>query len=325
MFSTETLPKCTIIKIHDLLPKKINTREIKSTLKDGFLFIAGVNGKLLVHQNLGFEPNQIEKEHLKKYISTWGGGESVDILNGVLKMELPSFLMPFYNEIDSLPGCRIYPNLLRIGGDVYICIEYHGSVSKQISRIAMEFLAEDHLFRKELIYSGPQEEKLPYLLGLYRDSGNSLEDFIVIKTVWEFDPADLRNQNQGVFQNTGSYIPKCFVHDSTDRLIFRKNREQILGNAPYAVVDQSERIVEFEVVSKFYSDFYNEIISRYCGPIFMHMEVTPTKQFTYHIIEKKQEAAFIKGMAHHWKQNARSSHVNYIDVAESLPSLLGRL
>lgn len=325
MFSTETLGKCTVIKIHNLLPKKLKATDIDSKLKDGFLFLASVGEKLLVYQNIGEEATGLEVSQLKKFISNWGGGERVEIRNGILEMELPSFLVPFHNRINEIPGCRVYPNLLRMDGDVYLCIEYHETASNEVSKAVMDFLSEDHIFEKELIYSGIQGGKLPYLLNIYRENGNSLGDFMVIRTVWEFRDGQEKTGNQGVFQNIGTYVPKCFVHDSTDKLIFRNAGHGTMGDAPHHLVDENRNIVEFDVKSRFYSDFYNEVIRNYSGPIFMHMEVQESRQVSYHVVERKQQNLFIKGLLGHWNRQSRKDHVNYIDMAQRLDMLIGNV
>lgn len=318
MFSSDTLGKCMVIKIKDLLPRKLGVGEATTNMKDGFLFMAQSESRLFVYQNLGYDPTEIEVKHLMKHVSTWGGGESAEVQNRILQMELPSFLIPFHHELDNLPGCRIFPNLLRVGGDVYMSIEFVPAVSSQVSRIVMAFLSEDHLFHKELVYSGQQSDGLPYLVKMYHDMGNNLDNFVVIKTVWEFTQSDRTKQNQGVFLNTGTYVPKCFIFHSTDKLIFHKNESEILGEAPYTLIDKKNNVVEFNVTSQFYSDFYNSVIRLYSGPIFMHMEVMNYKQITYHVIERNLETLFIKGLSDHWSKISRKEHVNYIDTVESL-------
>lgn len=322
MFSYETLRRCSVIQIHDLLPKKIKTSDFNSSPRDGFLFLARTESKLLVYQNLGFEPTEIEIKNLKKYISTWGGGENAEISNGVLEMELPSFLIPFENELNSIPGCRISPNLLRIEGDVYLTVEYHDTVNREVSEAIMKFISGDHLFKKKLIYTGTQSDGLPYILKLYKENGNSLDNLFMITTVWEFEENQIKTQNLGVFQNTGNYLPKCFVNGVKDELIFKVDNLEILGSANYRVVDAEEKIVEMEVTSRFFSDFYNEVIRKYSGPIFCHMEVSETEQTSYYLVEMDHQTLFMKGLLNHWKKDARVDHKNYIKSAEKLSSFV---
>lgn len=322
MFSNETLKNCTIIRIQNLLPKKIKISDVNAELKDSFMFLARSDSRLLAYENLGFAPTKLETDILKKFIRNWGGGENVEVRNEVLEMELPSFLTPFHAEIDKIPGCRISPNLLRIGGDVFLTIEYHDTVRKQVSDTVMRFLSADHLFDKKLVYTGRQEGKLPYILKFYEQNGNDLDRFFMITTVWEFNPEDIRKQNNGVFQNSGSYVPKCFVNDSRDKLIFKTESLEIQGEGRYEVIDQDEKIVEIEIKSKFFSDFYDEVIMKYSGSIFCHMEVSKTRQVSYYLVDMNYQNLFLKGIQNNWKREARADHINYISSARKLSDYL---
>lgn len=322
LFSFETLNSCSVIKIIDLLPRKFHTSGSDSDLSDSFLFLSRTESKLLVYQNLGFDPTDAEVRNLKEFVRTWGGGEGVEVQNGVLEMELPSFLLPFENEIDSIPGCRISPNLLRIKGDVYIAVEYHDTVSERVGKTLMNFISKNHIFKKELVYTGKQTHGVPYILGLYRDNGNSLDNLFMISTVWEFKGDQIVYQNQGVFQNTGNYVPKCFVNGKKDKLIFKTENPGVLGNLEYDSVDENEHIVEINVSSRFFSDFYNEVIRKYSGPIFCQMEVSKTRQTSYYIVEMSHQTLFLTGLLNNWKKEARADHVNYIDFLGKLTDFI---
>lgn len=322
VFSFETLDRCAVIKIKDLLPRKIKTSEINSSLKDGFLFLAKSGDRYLVHENLGFEFTSVEAEHLKKFISTWRGGEDVTIENGVVEIEIPSFLVPFIDGVNAIPGCRVSPNLLRVGGDVCMYLEFHETSRARLSSLLMEFLASEHLFEKELVYIGRQEGRIPYILKMYLDLGNSLGDLFVISTIWEFRNGEEQNQNQGVFLNSGNYVPKSFVDGTSDRLIFMVENSEIQGDAPYETVDSTNGVFEFEVRSRFFSDFYREVIRSYSGPIFCHMTVSGKYHTTYYVVEKSKQARFLAGLNNNWKRKARENHVNYLGIATDLESFL---
>lgn len=320
MFSLETLGKCAVIVIHDLLPRKLKTSEMNSNQKDGFLFLAQDGEKLIVHENLGYDLTGIEIEHLRKSVYTWGGGDDMVVRNGVVEMGLPSFLEPFVREINSIPGCRISPNLLRAGGDVYLYIEYDGSVEGKVSGAVMNFLSQEFLFEKDLVYMGKQGSEVPKILDMYVALGNKLSDLFMVTTVWEFRDDQQKNQSDGIFQNRGTYVPKAFVNGSTDRLVFRVENTEILGGTTHNVVDRNRNLFEIEVKSRFFSDFYNNIVRPYSGPIFCHMEVTGESQKTYYLVEKNRHSQFIKGLKNHWADDARSNHINYIQSAGELGS-----
>lgn len=325
MFSNETLDHCTVIKISKVMPKKLIIVDPNSELRDQFLFVARDKSGLKVYMDLGFEPTPIEKETLKGFLKTWGGSENLKTDNTILEIEFPKFLVPFYENLSAIPGCRVSPNMLHSHGDVYLNIEFDKSVIRRVNDAVLDFLAKDHLFPKELIYSGPQNNGLPYLLRLYEKFGNHLGDFVLIKTVWEYDVDQIKAQNQGVLQNNGNYVPKQFSNEPFDFLIFRMYDFQIRGGAQYSVINPSKNLVEFQVKSSFFSDFFNEVIKRYTGPIFFHIEIKDEKQISYYLVDKKTHISFIKGIKEHWKKPARSDHVNYIEAVESLDEALNKM
>ncbi len=317
-FTTETLENNTIIKINNLMPKKIKTETKEVDLKDGFLLMVRENNKLMAIQDLGFEPTDREIGIMKQYISLWGGGEDINIRNGILEMEIPQFLKPFVDEVYEQPGCRITPNLLRVGGDVFLSVEYPEVLAQKVASIVKEFIEQDDLFQKEVIEAGKKQQGIPVLLRMYKNTGHDLGDFVMVTTVWELDDKIRENENQGVFSNTGSYVPKSFVDNSNDKLIFKKNESEIFGSAEHIVVDKENKIVEFTVSSRFFSDFFNNVAKVYTGPIFMHPVVMKSKQITYLIIERRREEIFLKALQEHWKLDARKDHFNYIQSVDRL-------
>lgn len=321
-FSNQILDNCTVIRIHDLFPKRIRLSETNSTLNDGFLFLAFSDDKSLVYHNLGFEPTEVEASNLRKYMSMWGAGNEINIRNGILEMSVPSFLNPFFEEINKIPGCRISPNLLRIEGDVYISIEYSHIVSWQVSNAVMTFLSQNHIFLKELIYSGNNNGKIPYLLNLYRSKGNDLDNLFMIRTTWKINEEDMKNQNQGFFLNSGRYVPKFFINGISDKLIFKSDYSVIKGGGTSESIDPSDNLFEVEIRSAFFSDFYKEVIRYYSGPIFVTMQISNGFHISSYIIERQYQRLFVTGLLKHWKRDARSNHVNYISAAFGLNSVL---
>lgn len=321
-FSNQILDNCTVLRIHDLFPKKIRLSETNSTLNDGFLFLAFSESKPLVYHNLGFEPTEAEASNLKKYLSMWGAGNEINIRNGILEMSVPTFLNPFLEEINKIPGCRVSPNLLRIEGDVYFSIEYSHAVNWQVSDAVMTFLSQNHIFLKELVYTGANNAKIPFLINLYRNKGNDLDNLFLIRTTWKIKEEDKQNQNQGFFQNTGSYVPKFFIDGSSDKLIFKSDTDEIKGEGVIETVDEAGKLFEVEIRSAFFSDFYNEVIRQYSGPIFVTMQITNGYQISSYIVERQYQGLFVRGLLKHWRREARSDHMNYISAADGLNSIL---
>ncbi len=322
MFSKEVLDCCSVIKIANLMPRKLNLADSNSVVRDGFLFITRDSTGLKAYMNLGFEPTQAEKDSLHNFLASWGGGEKSDVHNTILEMEFPGFVIPFYERINSIPGCRVDPNVFHSKGDVYVSVEYHRSVAKEVNDIIIDFLTKDHIFSKNFIYSGPQPKGLPYLLELYAKNGNSLEQFLLVSTAWKYHPEEIRKQNEGVMQNLGKYVPKEFSDGGSQKLIFKTEVPSIKGNAKSEVVSQEDNLVEFQIKSKFFMDFSNEVIKRYTGPIFLQLEITLEKQISYYIVENSLHIQFLKGISENWKRPARSDHINYVESLVSLNDAL---
>lgn len=315
---TGILESITILKIHNLMPKRIGDSKKGSKLKDGFLLLARENDKFMTVQNLGYIPDETEINHIKKHISLWGGGDIVEIHNGILKMELPAFMKPFIEKIFDTPGCRISPNLLRIEDDVYLSIEFPDVISEKVEKITKEFLEADYIFEKEMLATGHKTPGVPPLLKIYEQAGHSLKDFVLITTVWEFNDDQKLNQNEGVFTNIGEYVPKGFINGADDLIIYKKAYSEVSGNSAYTEVDKSRNILEFRVKSQFFSDFYNQIIAKYTGPIFMHPIVSESMQKSYYIIGSDRKELFLEGIKKHWSLEARKDHANRVESVESL-------
>lgn len=317
----ETTDRFMIVKIHNLMPKRFRSSQRNVKIKDTFLLLANEDGKLVTFQDLGYSPNAGEIENIRHFMKLWGGGEDIEIRNGILQMPLPNFMKPFVDRVMREPGCRISPNLLRIDDDVYISIEFPAILSQVMEEIVTKFIAEDHLFKKELFSSGHKKPGLPTLLRIYEEAGNNLDDFVIVTTIWEFDQNRKKVQNQGLFTNTGNYVPKGFYSGLDDILIYQKHDDNVTGSQLSTIVDPATHLFEFKVTSKFVSDFYNLIIKEYTGPIFVHSIVSEESQISYYIISANHQEDFIDGLNKHWNREARRNHSNHIESIENVKIL----
>lgn len=309
---SEIMEYCAILVIKNVNPRYLKAHEIRIGEYDHFHFLAKKSGKWFIYQNVGRDLSEREYESLKKYVKTWGGGDSIECNNGILRMEVPPFSWAFFDKVNEIPGCRLTPNTFQNQGDAYISIEFPFSKIQEVSRVIMDFMGEESLFRKEIIYFGEQNAGIPQILKVYQDFGNSLEDFTIIETLWDTTNENIEKQNMGVFQNSGTFAPKHFINLERDKLIARLDSLNIQGEAEYTIIDERKRIVEFDIKSRFFSDFYNEVVERYSGPIFLSLKINREGVHSYYIIEKDVQQLFINGVNSHWKRPARKNHKNYI-------------
>lgn len=321
MANQNIMDYCAVIVLKNIHSKHLKAHEIKVGEKDHFHFMGRKEDKYLIYQNVGSELSEPEYEALKRYVKTWGGGESVDCVNGILQIEAPRFMWEFLERVNKIPGCRIAPNTLQNEGDAYISIEFQEINQIEVSKAIMDFLTADHIFAKELIYFGPQNVNLPHILSIYEEFGNTLRNFSVIKTVWQSENDDLSKQNMGIFLNKGFFLPKYFVDHQTDRLISKLESIDIKGDAEYKIVDEEKKIVEFNVQSKFFSDFYKEVIEHYSGPIFYSLQSDGRRLTNTYVVERNVQQLFMRGLSRHWNLPARKNHKNFISEVGYLDQL----
>ena len=303
---------CAILVLKNINPRHLRAMDIKLGEEDHYHFLAKKGKKWLIYQNVGRDLSDPEYDSLKKYVKTWGGGEQVDCKNGILHMEVPEFVWRFFEDINMIPGARVSANTFQHGGDAYLSVEFQEGNVERVSEKILEFVGEDGLFKKEIVYVGRQTGILPHILKLYSDFNNNLGDFSVFETLWEPTVEEREKQNMGVFLNQGLFVPKAFVDGERDKLIARLDSLEVKGDSSYKVIDEKNSIVEFDVKTKFFSDFYNEIIESYSGPLFLSLKVDERGISSYYILESDVQQLFIQGLYRHWKRPSRMRHKNYI-------------
>jgi hypothetical protein len=210
------------------------------------------------------------------------------------------------------------PVTLQRAGSVYVSIEFHESQSQKVSDRILDFVTEEAPYERNLVHYGLNTSGLPYLLNLYLSFGNAPGNLALVKTRWAINKEEIASENQGVFQNSGIFIPKQFVDDESDRLIWRMDQPGIMGDAPHTVVDESEHIVEINVRSRFFSDFYANVIKGYSGAIFSGLKCENGTLVNYFIVERQALQRFLEGLNRHWNLPARKHHSNFLAEVDDL-------
>lgn len=310
--SESVMGYCAVIVVKGLGPKHFMARNLKIGEEDHFQFLARSGRKWLMYTNIGRDLDETEIEALKRNIANTSGDTNVECKNGILVREAPEVLWKFFEDINSVGGCRISPNALQKEGNTYLSVEFQETKKEEISRILVEFLGKGGQYSKEVLYIGKQEGNYPMLLNLYRTSGNSLSDFSVVETLWEPSEEEVTKQNTGIFQNHGIFAPKYFFNGDRDVIIARISSQEIKGNADCRIIDDENRIVEFNITSHFFSDFHKEVVESYSGPIFYSLEVNERGVFSYYVIDSEVKQLFLSGLYRHWKKPSRIEHKNYI-------------
>ncbi len=314
-----TLNHCAILSVKGLLPP-VTKANVLRPRKSGerFHLLFNENGSWYLSQNIGQHPNELEYESARKYVKSWGGGEQLLSLNGIIRGNAPRFILPLIEKVTSAPGCRVVPDILQVGEDLHICIEFHRSTNEIANKIIEEFLQEEIPFKKELTYIGERFWNYPLLLKEYEGLGNDLNNFTVIKTVWEPTKKQLETDVMGVFQNEGTYIPKTVANSRENRLVSKLSTLDIKGRGKHTIINKTNKIVEFVIETSYFNDFYSEVVNRYTGPLFNSLTVKHGIVTNYYVVERGVEQQFVRGMYEHWKRSSRADHINYISEIKGL-------
>jgi hypothetical protein len=304
------LKYCAVLKLNEVHPKFLTVGEMRIGEKDHFHLIGREKGVWFFYRRIEQKLTAKEIKSLQEYSRKIGMVYEVTPSTGIIKMEIPKFQGEFNNEINNITGCRVSPITFQSGGNVFISIEFAGNRAKEVSDKILDYVNTDYPYGRDIIYIGPRQGEMPYLLNLYSSMGNSLHDLTLIKTRWAFKENEVTTENEGIFQNTGEFIPKQFVDDETDELIWQTKSKKVTGRAQLDMVDEEELIVEMKVRSRFFSDFYRSVIREYCGAIFSGFKCDERGMTSYYIVEKRAQQDFLRGLQKHWNLEGRRHHSN---------------
>ncbi len=153
---------------------------------------------------------------------------------------------------------------------------------------------------------------------------NDINDsFVHIRTNWKMGPNDSVKSVMGILQNRMIFTPKVFCSDSSPIIGLLLDKE-IKGKANYRISmeDRNSMLVEFNVFSRWFKDFYENIISKNSGP-FIYWGNSDGFRNLYNnfLVLSKSVNPFLIGLRNHWKEQARKGHKNSILVLKSVSEI----
>ncbi len=312
------LQNCVVLELHAVHPKFLKIGDIRLGEQDHFHLIGRESGKWFFYRRIKQELTNREKELLKTHSSLEKMQFDPLSSSNIIRMSIPDFQGKFYDDINSIPGCRVSPVTFQRAGNVYVSIEFHKSQSQKVSDRIMDFIAEDEPYERSIVHYGSNPSNIPYLLNLYLSFGNLRNNLVLVKTKWLLSKEEITSENQGIFKNNGTFIPKQFVDDEMDSLVWRMDHPGIYGDSLFTVIDESEHLVEMNVKSKFFSDFYVNVIKNYCGAIFFGLRCENGTLFNYFIVERQATQSFLEGLNKNWNLPRRNHHLNYLMEVDDL-------
>ncbi len=302
-----------VVKIDNVLPSVLQFNNLRGkTSRQRLLLLSNENGKWMLSQNLGPTATDLEYTAARKLFSDWKGDLIINEKSGIIRAEVPEFLQKFLDAIYSVQGSMIVPAVMQSSEDLYLSIEFHNGKLIEINRLIREFLTEELQYRRELVYFGKDFCGFPHIYSIYEKLGNDLNDFALIRTVWDTTKEEIEKEVHGIFQNEGVFIPKMLTDRRKNPMVARLYGPGIKGSAIHASVDGKTNVVEFDLESSFFPDFYAEAISNFYSPVFFSMKVEEGHVYNYYLIDREMKQEFIQGLAKHWKHRQRENHSNHL-------------
>ncbi|MGC8516260.1 MAG: hypothetical protein ACP5OC_09055 [Thermoplasmata archaeon] len=309
-----------IIKLNSIFPKYLQARDIRIGEADNFILIGKHSGKWNIYRRLNQDLSETERSALVDFALK--NGISTFVLHEkTMSVSLPAELSVFLDNINSISGCRVSPVSLQSNGDIYLCIEFEMSQSSSVSKVIMDYLRSKQGSDVNLIYYGRYAGKVPYIFNIYQKLGNSLENLTIVETRWEFNDIRMDSENEGLFLNHGILIPKQFSDSKTEGIIMKLESPGIKGSFDAISIPGKSSLVETQLKSSFFNDFFLNVILEYSGPISFAAKCDATGLTNCYIVETDARDSFLKGLFKHWSLGGRHEHVNFLLQVRNLGSI----
>ncbi len=313
----QILDSCAIIRLNALFPKYLLAKDIKIGESDQFSFLGKLNGNWHLYRRHEKSLSGNEKAALVDYARK-SGLKTFDLHDKIMSVSMNDEMSSFIDGINAITGCRLSPVLLQTQGDVYLCIEFDMSHSRDVSNAVLGFLAAGSRSDASLIYYGRYTGKIPYLLRMYLEKGNSPSNLTLVETRWEFMDDRIDIENEGLFMNTGTIIPKEFSDSSSETIVMRLDSPEVKGSMHVTHLYPESEIVEILLKSGYFHDFFLNVILEYSGPIFYTSHCDGKGLTNNFIIDTSAKDSFLFGLFENWSKERRVKHVNLITQVRTL-------
>lgn len=309
--------RCLVIRLNDVLPRFLRRENIKTGESDNFHIIGKEDGKWFFYRRVEAQLSMNEETVLAARTSEMDMRLDTDSSHGrVIRTEVSPVQSNFYNRISGLPGCRISPVTLEHNGDVYFSVEYDSSRHEDVTDALLEYISAESPFSREIYHLGENRAGYPYLMDLWLSFGNIPEKLTSVKTVWKFESKDIRTENEGIFKNSGFLVPKLFSDTPEESLVWKMDHSDLEAMDPYEVVSAERGVVETRIRTKYFSDFFLNIVHEHGGALFFGAESDGSSLYSTYVIETEAVTDFIMQLGGYWKLEPRKHHRNYVTQIE---------
>lgn len=254
----------------------------------------------------------------------------VEIDEKTLRRRFDDSSNKFLNGIAQTPGAIIYTVALVGLNDFLLAFKYPESSTDYVDKLYFDFIDSSN-FKIEVVTLGQEKgNDIPSFFRFHNLIKIDYDNLVLIKTVWRMSDEEMKVENRGIFQNEMVFKPKYFDPESSPiygQLVAEVGRDKIKGNAEFEIVSRTEsgKVVEFKFYSKWFNDFYKDVIASINGPFFYWGYSDGENELeNYYVLPVRNETEFLKGLKKHWSEHSRAKHVNMIVSVENLKDIINR-
>ncbi|MCL4412961.1 MAG: hypothetical protein M1526_06385 [Candidatus Thermoplasmatota archaeon] len=259
--------------------------------------------------------------------SAKGYNENVTLEGKFIVRRLSSELNDFLDSLIRTPGVIVYSIVMLGENDTLFAFKYSNTEAEAVTKLLTEPMSHQSLGFEVLYINDERLGKLPGFFKFASYVSLNFSDFVLVSTKWEISPDNIKNQNEGIFQNEMYFKPKFFGESLSPiygQLVTAVKGEEIKGNSKFRLVGKRDegKNVEFDVRSYWFNDFYNKVIRNINGA-FTYWGYCDGKGEVdnYYVIYENVLRDFLLGIKMLWGAEARMNHYNYITTVSNLDSV----
>ena len=326
-----------VIKVHieNPIPERFHNIIFDNGKSDHFgAALVRINKKWFLYiDKLKFLPNKdlnaiadIMNSEFEKY----DNDIVVEIDGKAIKRGVTKISNEFLNGLAETRGVIIYSIALMGLHDVLIAIKYPESVASIVDDLYFKYIQSANYNVEIVILEKEEERDIPSFFRFHNLIHIDFSKLLLVETVWNMKDDELKNENNGVFQNEMTFKPKYFDPESSPlygEIVGNVLALDIKGNADFEIISNGEKLklVEFKIKSRWFFDLYNDIIRPLNGAFFYWGYSDGNYNLeNYYIIPMRNEIEFLKGINKHWSEPSRAHHINVIKHVEPLNEVAKR-
>lgn len=303
------------------------------TLLSAGLANEGNKWSLFLNQFKHLNPHELSEivTKMNNEFTRKGFGALARLRDGIIVVDVSEEVNDLLNSLAEIKGVVIYSFSLLGSSNTLYAFKYPDSSSETVTKLVMDRIVLSRIPMDILSLDNDRDERIPGFFRFNQFGNIDLTKLILIKTEWNLNDEELKLETGGIFQNEMTFIPKYLAMDTPAIFANLHNRTEksgIGGDAPFTIIQEGDyaKDVIFEYRSKWFHDFFRDVISNINGSFFYWGYSNGKGAVNnFYIMNKSMEWEFLVGLRKHWNEKSRSKHVNKVVFVKNLSAVYAGL